>query len=97
MKKFTWQIYISIVSEKKNNGGKEMTMNIEFSYTPIYNSGNNDLVDYNNKKGRRFTDWADDFGMMYPIGDEIPFKLSYKANENGNIGSVNLPIANRPG
>ena len=71
-------------------------MNIEFSYTPIYNSGNNDLVDYNNKKGRRFTDWADDFGMMYPIGDEIPFKLSYKANENGNIGSVNLPIANRP-
>ncbi len=72
------------------------TMNIEFSYTPIYNSGNNDLVDYNNKNGRRFTDWADDFGMMYPIGDEIPFKLSYKANENGNIGSVNLPIANRP-
>ena len=71
-------------------------MNIEFSYTPIYNSGNNYLVDYNNKKGRRFTDWADDFGMMYPIGDEIPFKLSYKANENGNIGSVNLPIANRP-
>lgn len=24
MKKFTWQIYISIVSENKNNGGKEM-------------------------------------------------------------------------
>lgn len=75
----------------------EKTLNVEFSYTPIYyisNSSTGKLASFS--RGQYFNQCKDDLGLMYPIGAEIPFKLAYKADENESTGMVNLPISNRP-